>query len=101
MTLLKTVLNTETPILECTCFRIRQLELYYGRDMILAILLSKDIIPDLKWIEVEKSKSNWMTDKVDSEVLRLHLTNLVQTYGKKVFKQSVAIVLQTKQRGAA
>lgn len=97
---LNTDLNMSTPLLECTCFRLRQLELFYSRDMILGVLLSQDITPNMSWIKLEAG-GGWMTSEVDSEVLRLHLNNLKQTYGQKIFKQAITIVIQPKQRKTA
>lgn len=95
MTQIKTVLNTRelTPDLEAVSARLAQLVQIYGETMVQGVYLSKDLNPNM--LEVLDGKLLSYNEK-NSEVLRLHLQNLHNTYSNAIINQARAIILNRK-----
>lgn len=95
MTQIKTTLNDRqtTPDLEAVSARLAQLVLIYGETMVQGVYLSKDLSPNM--LEVLDGRLLSYNEK-NSEVLRLHLQNLHNTYPTAIINKAREIVLNRK-----
>jgi hypothetical protein len=71
--------------------RFESLVDYYGLDLVKGVILSQDFNPMPEKI---KSGGHWLSDDTkNSEVLRMHLSNMINTYGKDIFDANVNFLL--------
>lgn len=92
---IKTVINTKelTPDLEAASLRLAQLVQFYGATMVQGVYTSRDLTPNM--LEVLDGRLLSYNEK-NSEVLRVHLQNLHNTYSHGIVNQALIIVLNRK-----